>query len=158
MPLMPRRVLHRKFQRGRIKGKASRGNRVSFGEYGLQALERSWITGEQIEACRLAVLHPQQREAASAALADESVKLIFFLARRLRIRHEDALHRAAGLEHLGEHAKLRAGYCAAEIAYLAAEADVWLVGAETRHHFFIRVHREWALDLQPSRFLKYVRH
>jgi len=57
MALMPKRVKHRKFQRGRLKGKATRGNRVVFGEYGLQALERAWITAEQIEAGRLAVMH-----------------------------------------------------------------------------------------------------
>jgi large subunit ribosomal protein L16 len=50
-------VKHRKFQRGMLKGKATRGNRVSFGEFGLQSLERSWITGEQIEAGRLAITH-----------------------------------------------------------------------------------------------------
>jgi large subunit ribosomal protein L16 len=57
MALMPKRVKHRKFQRGKMRGKASRGNRVSFGEYGLQALQCSWITAEQIEAARLAVMH-----------------------------------------------------------------------------------------------------
>lgn len=57
MPLMPKRVKHRKFQRGKLKGKASRGNRVVFGDYGLQALQRGWITAEQIEAGRLAVMH-----------------------------------------------------------------------------------------------------
>jgi len=57
MALMPRRVKHRKFQRGKMKGKATRGNRVVFGDYGLQALERAWITAEQIEAARLAVMH-----------------------------------------------------------------------------------------------------
>jgi large subunit ribosomal protein L16 len=54
---MPKRVKHRKFQRGKLKGKARRGNRVVFGDYGLQALERAWITAEQIEAGRLAVMH-----------------------------------------------------------------------------------------------------
>ncbi len=57
MPLMPKRVKHRKSQRGTLKGKATRGNRVAFGDYGLQALERAWITAEQIEAGRLAVMH-----------------------------------------------------------------------------------------------------
>lgn len=57
MALMPKRVKYRKFQRGRRRGKASRGNRVAFGEYGLQALERGRITAEQIEAGRLAVMH-----------------------------------------------------------------------------------------------------
>jgi len=57
MALMPKRVKHRKFQRGKLRGKASRGNYVAFGEYGLQALECGWITAEQIEAGRLAVMH-----------------------------------------------------------------------------------------------------
>lgn len=57
MALMPKRWKHRKFQRGKLRGKASRGNRVAFGEYGLQALECGWITAEQIEAGRLAVTH-----------------------------------------------------------------------------------------------------
>ena len=57
MPLMPKRVKYRKTQRGKMKGKASRGNKVSFGEFGLQALERSWITSQQIEAGRVAAVH-----------------------------------------------------------------------------------------------------
>ena len=57
MALMPKRVKHRKFQRGKVRGKATRGNRVVFGEYGLQALECGRITAEQIEAGRLAVMH-----------------------------------------------------------------------------------------------------
>jgi len=57
MPLMPKRVKHRKFQRGKLRGKATRGNRVVFGDYGLQALECGRITAEQIEAGRLAVMH-----------------------------------------------------------------------------------------------------
>jgi len=57
MPLMPKRVKYRKSQRGKMRGKASRGNRVSFGEYGLQALECGWITSQQIEAGRVAAVH-----------------------------------------------------------------------------------------------------
>jgi len=57
MPLMPKRVKYRKIQRGTLKGKATRGNRVSFGEYGLQVMERGWITSRQLEAGRLAVMH-----------------------------------------------------------------------------------------------------
>ena len=57
MPLMPKRVKFRKFQRGKVRGRATRGNYVSFGDYGLQALEAGWITGEQIEAGRMAVGH-----------------------------------------------------------------------------------------------------
>lgn len=54
MPLMPKRVKFRKTQRRRIRGEATRGNRVSFGEYGLQSLERGWVTAQQIEAARVA--------------------------------------------------------------------------------------------------------
>ncbi|MBE7057361.1 MAG: 50S ribosomal protein L16 [Ruminococcaceae bacterium] len=53
--LMPKRVKHRKVQRGRMKGVASRGNTVYNGEYGLQAAECGWITSNQIEAARIAL-------------------------------------------------------------------------------------------------------
>ncbi len=55
MPLMPKRVKHRKVQRGSRKGSAMTGNTLSFGEYGLQALGRGWVKATQIEACRVAV-------------------------------------------------------------------------------------------------------
>lgn len=54
MALMPKRVKHRKSQRGRIKGEASRGNRVVFGDFGLQALQAGWIKAQTIEAGRIA--------------------------------------------------------------------------------------------------------
>lgn len=53
--LMPKRTKYRKVQRGRMKGRATRGNTISFGEYGLQALEPIWITSRQIEAARRAI-------------------------------------------------------------------------------------------------------
>jgi len=53
--LMPKRVKHRKEQRGRMGGKAHRGGRITFGEYGLQALEPVWLTNRQIEAGRIAI-------------------------------------------------------------------------------------------------------
>jgi len=53
--LMPKRVKHRKVQRGRMKGVATRGNKVVHGDYGLQALEPAWITSNQIEAARIAM-------------------------------------------------------------------------------------------------------
>ncbi len=53
--LMPKRVKYRRVHRGRMKGKALRGNKVSHGEYGLVALEPSWITSNQIEAARIAM-------------------------------------------------------------------------------------------------------
>ncbi|MAV37005.1 MAG: 50S ribosomal protein L16 [Planctomycetaceae bacterium] len=54
MAQMPKRVKHRKSQRGRIKGNASRGNKVVFGDYGLQTLEGGWIKAQTIEAGRIA--------------------------------------------------------------------------------------------------------
>ena len=53
--LMPKRVKYRRVQRGRMKGKATRGNVISNGAYGLVALEPAWITGAQIEAARIAM-------------------------------------------------------------------------------------------------------
>lgn len=55
MPLMPKRVKYRKQQRGKSRGLATSGNTLSFGEYGLQSLERSYISNTQIESCRVAV-------------------------------------------------------------------------------------------------------
>lgn len=59
--LMPKRVKRRKVQRGRMKGKATRGNVVTYGEYGLQAAEPSWITSNQIEAARVAMTRYTKR-------------------------------------------------------------------------------------------------
>ena len=53
--LLPKRVKYRKQHRGRMTGKATRGNYVAYGDYGLQALEPSWITSAQIEAARIAM-------------------------------------------------------------------------------------------------------
>ena len=53
--LMPKRVKYRRVQRGRLKGKALRGNKVTNGQYGLVALEPAWITSNQIEAARIAM-------------------------------------------------------------------------------------------------------
>ena len=52
---MPKRVKYRRVHRGRMKGKANRGNKLSYGEFGLQALEPAWITSNQIEAARRAM-------------------------------------------------------------------------------------------------------
>src|SRR2546427_11266493 len=57
MPLMPKRVKFRKTQRGRIKGNAQRGNRVSYGDFGLQSLEGGWLSAEAIEAGRITATH-----------------------------------------------------------------------------------------------------
>lgn len=54
MALMPKRVKHRKSQRGRIKGNAHRGNRVVFGDFGLQAVQGGWLKAQTIEAGRIA--------------------------------------------------------------------------------------------------------
>ncbi len=53
--LAPKRVKYRKKHKGRMRGQANRGNKVSFGEYGMQALEPGWITNRQIEAARVAM-------------------------------------------------------------------------------------------------------
>ena len=59
--MMPKRVKYRKQQRGRLKGKASRGNTLEFGDYGLQALEPCWLTARQIEAARRAIVRHVKR-------------------------------------------------------------------------------------------------
>jgi large subunit ribosomal protein L16 len=59
--LSPKRVKHRKVQKGRMKGKARRGNFLAFGEYGLQALEAAWITNQQIESARIAITRHVKR-------------------------------------------------------------------------------------------------
>jgi len=53
--LMPKRTKYRRVQRGRMKGKATRGNKITNGEYGLMAMEPAWITSNQIEAARIAM-------------------------------------------------------------------------------------------------------
>ncbi len=59
--LMPKRVKYRKQMRGRMRGKASRGAKIAFGEYGLQALEPCWMTSRQIEAARRAIVRYVRR-------------------------------------------------------------------------------------------------
>ncbi len=59
--LIPKRVKHRKQFRGRLKGKAMRGNKVAHGDFGLVALEPAWITNRQIEAARIAMTHRMNR-------------------------------------------------------------------------------------------------
>jgi len=62
MALMPKRVKWRKYQRGKMKGNATKGNYVAFGDYGIQALDIGWISGRQIEAGRVAATHFLHRE------------------------------------------------------------------------------------------------
>ena len=59
--LMPKRVKHRRVHRGRMKGKATRGNKLAYGEFGIQALEPAWITSNQIEAARRAMTRHVKR-------------------------------------------------------------------------------------------------
>ena len=59
--LMPRKVAHRKHHRGRMRGNAKGGTEVSFGEFGIQALEPGWITARQIEAARIAMTRKTRR-------------------------------------------------------------------------------------------------
>ena len=62
MPLMPKRVKFRKTQRGVVRGNATRGNTVSYGEFGLQALEGGWLSAEAIEAGRITATHAVRGE------------------------------------------------------------------------------------------------
>ena len=62
MPLMPKRVKFRKFHKGRVRGNATRGNNVSFGEFGLQSLSRGPMTGQQIEAARVTIARHLKRK------------------------------------------------------------------------------------------------
>ena len=59
--LLPKRVKYRRVHRGRLKGKATRGNTVNYGDYGLQALEPAWLTSNQIEAARIAMTRYTKR-------------------------------------------------------------------------------------------------
>ena len=59
--LLPKRVKYRRVHRGRMKGKATRGNTVTYGEFGLQATEPAWITSNQIEAARIAMTRHTKR-------------------------------------------------------------------------------------------------
>lgn len=60
--LFPKRTKYRKFHRGRMKGKATRGQKIAFGEYGIQALTPAWITARQIEACRTTIARKTHRD------------------------------------------------------------------------------------------------
>jgi large subunit ribosomal protein L16 len=62
MPRMPKRIKFRKQMRGKLKGNATRGNYVAFGDYGLQSLEPRWVTARQIEAGRVAAQHFLRRQ------------------------------------------------------------------------------------------------
>jgi large subunit ribosomal protein L16 len=62
MAMMPKRIKHRKQMRGKMRGNATRGNTVAFGEYGLQSMEQAWISARQIEAGRVSATHYLHRE------------------------------------------------------------------------------------------------
>lgn len=62
MSLLPKRVKYRKQQRGKLRGNATRGNYVAFGDYGLQSLEPHWVSGKQLEAGRIAAQHFLRRQ------------------------------------------------------------------------------------------------
>ncbi len=62
MPLMPKRVKYRKVQKGSLRGNACAGTTLAFGDYGLKALSRGWVTNLQIEACRVAINRHMKRK------------------------------------------------------------------------------------------------
>ena len=87
MPLMPKRTKFRKSHRGSRSGNAQRGTTVAFGDFGLQTLDRGWMTNRQIEACRIAInrflkrkgkepIHPVRIELLRAG--DQTVPMFFF--------------------------------------------------------------------------------
>lgn len=61
MTLMPKRTKHRKMQKGQFKGRSKGANFVQFGDFGIQALDRGWVTAQQIEACRVTINRHFQR-------------------------------------------------------------------------------------------------
>lgn len=61
MVLMPKKTKHRKIQKGQMRGLSKAGNFVHYGEYGIQAIDRGWVTNKQIEACRVAITRYFQR-------------------------------------------------------------------------------------------------
>ena len=70
--LLPKRVKYRRVHRGRMTGKATRGNTIAYGEFGLQALEPAWITSNQIEAARIAMTRYTKRGGSPAASCSRS--------------------------------------------------------------------------------------
>lgn len=62
MPLQPKKSKYRKQFRGKMRGRSTRGNTLAFGEYGLKSLGRGWLTGQQIEAARVAITHFSKRQ------------------------------------------------------------------------------------------------
>ena len=62
MPLMPKRVKHRKVSKGSRKGFATNGEKLAYGDYGIKALGRGWVTNTQIEACRVAINRHMKRK------------------------------------------------------------------------------------------------
>src|SRR5919112_1917928 len=75
--LMPKKVKHRKQHRGRMTGNATGGTRVTFGEYGIQALEPGWITARQIEAARIAMTRHVRRGGKERAIQKLPIKARF---------------------------------------------------------------------------------
>ena len=78
MALMPKRVKYRKAHRGRRTGKATRGNAISFGNFGLKAMQPAWITQRQIEAARIALTRQMKRD------GKVWIRILKFLLRKLR--------------------------------------------------------------------------
>ena len=73
--LQPKKTKHRKMHKGRVRGVATKGNKVSFGEFGLQALDFSRITGRQIEAARIAITRKVKRPEIDSQLVAENIAL-----------------------------------------------------------------------------------
>ncbi|MCH5375386.1 MAG: ribosomal protein L16, partial [Planctomycetes bacterium] len=124
MALMPKRVKHRKSQRGRIKGSATRGNTVVFGDFGLQALQGGWIKAQTIEAGRIAAqqyVRGEGRRAVAFQNREEAYRVAWLASQYARTgegRQADA-NRAAT-----ELAQREADLLAEEEALLVASANL----------------------------------
>ena len=82
--LLPKRVKYRRVQRGRMTGKATRGNTITYGEYGLQATEPAWITSNQIEAARIAMTRSGSRFSPISPLPSSLPRPVWVPVRALR--------------------------------------------------------------------------
>ena len=83
MPLMPKRSKFRKMQKGRMRGKATRGNKVTEGEYGIQAVTAGLITGNQIEAARIAMTRYIKRGGKVWILQQNQLELVWVKVKEL---------------------------------------------------------------------------
>ena len=107
MPQMPKRVKFRKNQRGKVRGKATRGNFVAFGEFGLQSLDKGWLSAESIEAGRVTEVRYKVRGCAASIAAGSALTELMIGCDRAglnAIRKQDVERAVGGLSNESKHA------------------------------------------------------